>query len=326
VLDGTVVGPCWPNDAYLIDETPVVVIGADDGTHADTSFWHAEWDGAAWDVSEVLASSGLGVVDPGGPIAALDRERPGEVYLTRWVGGQSELWRYIRSGASWSGTALTSGSADPQLYPSSVKGHSQDGIAIVWLTGDYEDYTTFDLGILGLAWAGAFPSAWGEETGFLDGLEVASSGNAMVYPTQWGEEAGFLPGLVVRAFGPRQVALVGSGLGTSEMTEGGSQGYTLTYNEDAKPSWEVPGAGIPATTVTDETTWGISPAVGTDTEYARAGHTHGTPANPVTGPALVALGVVGPLLIADDHSTPIVFGDLLLTEEGDDLLYADIGG
>lgn len=32
---------------------------------------------------------------------------------------------------------------------------------------------------------------------------------------------------------------------------------------------------------------------------------------------------VGPLLISDDHSTPVVFADLLLTEEGDDLLYAD---
>jgi hypothetical protein len=31
----------------------------------------------------------------------------------------------------------------------------------------------------------------------------------------------------------------------------------------------------------------------------------------------------GPILIADDHSTPIVFGDFLLTEEQDDLLYAD---
>ncbi len=40
---------------------------------------------------------------------------------------------------------------------------------------------------------------------------------------------------------------------------------------------------------------------------------------------LVALGVVGPILIADDHSTPLVFADLLQTEEGDDLLYADIG-
>ena len=33
----------------------------------------------------------------------------------------------------------------------------------------------------------------------------------------------------------------------------------------------------PATTVEDETTFGISPAVGSDTEYARQDHTHGTP-------------------------------------------------
>ena len=38
-----------------------------------------------------------------------------------------------------------------------------------------------------------------------------------------------------------------------------------------------------------------------------------------------ALGAVGPLLISDDHSTPIVFADLLLTEDGDDFLYGDIG-
>lgn len=40
------------------------------------------------------------------------------------------------------------------------------------------------------------------------------------------------------------------------------------------------GAGTPASTVTDETTWGVTPAVGTDTEYARQDHTHGTPAQP----------------------------------------------
>jgi hypothetical protein len=32
---------------------------------------------------------------------------------------------------------------------------------------------------------------------------------------------------------------------------------------------------------------------------------------------------VGPLLIADTHSTPLVFADLLQTEAQDDLLYAD---
>ncbi len=39
----------------------------------------------------------------------------------------------------------------------------------------------------------------------------------------------------------------------------------------------------PASTVEDETTFGIAPAVGTSEDYARADHTHGTPANPVSG-------------------------------------------
>lgn len=41
------------------------------------------------------------------------------------------------------------------------------------------------------------------------------------------------------------------------------------------------GSGTPATTVTDETTWGIAPAVGADTKYARQDHTHGSPAQPL---------------------------------------------
>ena len=77
-------------------------------------------------------------------------------------------------------------------------------------------------------------------------------------------------------------------------------------------------AGTPATTVTDETTWGITPAVGSDTEYARQDHTHGSPAEPTAGG-------FAPILIADDHSTPLIFADLLQTEDGDDLLYFDGG-
>lgn len=40
------------------------------------------------------------------------------------------------------------------------------------------------------------------------------------------------------------------------------------------------GSGTPASTVTSETTYGISPAVGVDTEYARQDHTHGSPTTP----------------------------------------------
>lgn len=35
------------------------------------------------------------------------------------------------------------------------------------------------------------------------------------------------------------------------------------------------GSGTPATTVTDESTWGIASAVGSSTNYARQDHTHG---------------------------------------------------
>ncbi len=48
------------------------------------------------------------------------------------------------------------------------------------------------------------------------------------------------------------------------------------YEEIGQPPAGATG-GTPATTVTDETTFGITPAVGTDTEYARQDHTHGSP-------------------------------------------------
>lgn len=46
------------------------------------------------------------------------------------------------------------------------------------------------------------------------------------------------------------------------------------------------GAGTPASTVASETTYGITPAVGTDTEYARQDHTHGSPADPGVAAAI----------------------------------------
>ena len=70
--------------------------------------------------------------------------------------------------------------------------------------------------------------------------------------------------------------------------------------------------------VTDETTWGIAPAVGAaDTEQPRQDHTHGSPAEPAAGG--------GRLLGSATRraGSPIIFGDLLLTEAGDDFLYAD---
>lgn len=59
------------------------------------------------------------------------------------------------------------------------------------------------------------------------------------------------------------------------------------YVSDGVGWWRPPigagGAAVnPAVTVTDETTYGIAPAVGVDVLYARNDHTHGSPATPVT--------------------------------------------
>lgn len=52
------------------------------------------------------------------------------------------------------------------------------------------------------------------------------------------------------------------------------------YDPDGDGIIAAGSAGTPATTVTDETTWAITPAVGTSLNYARQDHTHGSPATP----------------------------------------------
>ncbi len=57
-------------------------------------------------------------------------------------------------------------------------------------------------------------------------------------------------------------------------------------------------------------------ATGSATVAARRDHRHGAPAAPsVTG---------GTLVIASSHSTPLIFGDLVQTSAGDDLIYSSI--
>jgi hypothetical protein len=263
-------------------------------------------------------------------------------------------------------------------------------------------------------------SRWGEKATFRAGAALVPAADAMGFALRFGEVTTFRPGAMMRAGGPRQVALVGRSLGTSEMTEGGSEGYALTWHADSKPDWQpgggdlktllidtsvsgatdvdradaathdltltgnatltpthsapvageaidlrllirqdgtgghtlawggtiswvwgsaptMPsaagasmmigfvslddgatwlafaesegGAGTPATTVTDETTWGITPAVGTSTDYARADHTHGSPAEPAGGAGRWEV------LLTEDGSEP------LTTEDGLDWLY-----
>jgi hypothetical protein len=70
------------------------------------------------------------------------------------------------------------------------------------------------------------------------------------------------------------------------------------------------------TTVPVTQAFGDAAATGSVAKAARRDHVHGMPATPPTG--------VGPILISDTPSTPLVFADLIQNDPGTDLLYADL--
>jgi hypothetical protein len=150
-VEGGGIQAWWTDAMYDEDGQPAGVYGIDNGSGTDSSFKYARWDGAAWVDSEIIASVGAGVVDPA-PVATVDAVNPTHVHLTRFTGGQFEIWRYLRSGDTWdAGTAITSGSTDPNIYPTSVKGHPDGELAILWLNGVYTGSEIgIDLGILGI--------------------------------------------------------------------------------------------------------------------------------------------------------------------------------
>jgi hypothetical protein len=94
-----------------------------------------------------------------------------------------------------------------------------------------------------------------------------------------------------------------------------SDGTYWTLSDDAPVTWTAKtvtagsgGSGTPASTVTSETTWGITPAVGTSEDYARADHTHGTPAEPT--------GTGGGLTNLDGGAANSVYGSVTAIDGG----------
>lgn len=71
------------------------------------------------------------------------------------------------------------------------------------------------------------------------------------------------------------------------------------------------GASTPTTIA-----FGDAAAIGSGPAAAMTDHRHGMAATPPTG--------VGPILIDDTHSTPLIFDDLLQNDDMDDLLYTDL--
>jgi hypothetical protein len=104
----------------------------------------------------------------------------------------------------------------------------------------------------------------------------------------------------------------------AKVTQNGTGGWDITWDGDVVFA----GDDQPDQTASSVTWFLLWSDEGDSVIY---GAKIGTADTGVSAEDLIAMGVIGPILIADDHSTPLVFADLIQTEEGDDLLYADIG-
>ena len=96
--------------------------------------------------------------------------------------------------------------------------------------------------------------------------------------------------------------------GTDPSTNPATGGRLYAASATGYPTWRdsagtvtnLLSSGTPATTVESETTLGIAAAVGTDTEYARQDHTHGS----ASAAVIQAAGFRGELLVADGTVGP----------------------
>ena len=109
-------------------------------------------------------------------------------------------------------------------------------------------------------------------TGTVDGVDIAT------------RDALLIPDTTVTTKGDLLTATASATLTRRPV---GTDGHVLIADsaEADGVKWGAAPAGTPASTVTDETSFGIATAVGVNSEYARQDHTHGSPTNPVTAHA-----------------------------------------
>lgn len=110
---------------------------------SDNAIRRASWNGSAWTTEEVVSSVGgqLGI-NKFASGAAIDPLDPDRLWFPKVVSGTFEMYQYRKSGGTWSGTQLTSGSSRDQVWPAAC--FDSDGtIDVMWLDIDYTDDTTF---------------------------------------------------------------------------------------------------------------------------------------------------------------------------------------
>jgi hypothetical protein len=118
-------------------------------TSSDHRYQQARWDGTAWTVSEVAASTTLGgeAYDLAG--ASLDHDRPDVVYTSEPDGSGFRIVRNVTAddGATWDRVELTD-AAVQNVRPATVR-NSAAQLRVLWMSGTYTSYLSWNTGTSG---------------------------------------------------------------------------------------------------------------------------------------------------------------------------------
>lgn len=149
---GTAAGRSWVWSGEIVGGSPSVAYAVFPSA-SDHRYRCATWNGSAWVDEEVCAAGGyLYAGEPyysGG--IALDPENAGIVYCCRQVdssgvistSGVHQLFKFVKSGGTWTGTQLTFGT-DPCLRPYVIPGTR----LLQYCTGQYTTFTNYDTRIV----------------------------------------------------------------------------------------------------------------------------------------------------------------------------------
>lgn len=156
VYDGSVtIGWIW-DIAIDVEGQPAIVYATFPGGVVDHRYNYAKWVNGAWSDNQIVAEGdGTIYASPGAQDyysggVVLDHQDPTITYLSKYVSSKFEIWKYQTpdNGATWTGTAITSGSSDKNIRPVAVRNHASD-LKLLWLEGTYATYISYTLNVMG---------------------------------------------------------------------------------------------------------------------------------------------------------------------------------
>jgi hypothetical protein len=169
--DASPLGHAWPTDLALDDRGlpyAVFTARADNDNTSDHRFLYARFDGTKWSVHAVAKAGGyLYAAEPDYTgLAALDPSDPNRLFISTNIDPETEaaLAHYelfeghtADGGGTWHWRRITSNSRVDNLRPIVPKWKAGN-TALLWMRGEYSQFTNFDTQIVGLVTVAGAPA------------------------------------------------------------------------------------------------------------------------------------------------------------------------